>query len=69
LVQRALRAFHRSRLLGALLGSQFRPPIGVLSRLRIRVDDTLDEYVAETRRHPLFQLRPLTEVATVPERS
>jgi deazaflavin-dependent oxidoreductase (nitroreductase family) len=60
-LRRVLEAHHRSRLLGALLGSQFRPPIGVLSRIGIRIDDTLEEYVAEARRHPLFELRPLPE--------
>jgi deazaflavin-dependent oxidoreductase (nitroreductase family) len=54
----ALQRFRRSRALGALLGPSFRPPIGVLWQLRIRVDDTLDEYIAEARRHPLFELRP-----------
>jgi deazaflavin-dependent oxidoreductase (nitroreductase family) len=56
---RALGSFHRSRLLGALVGPHFRPPIGVLWALRIRVDDTPEEYVAEARRHPLFELRPV----------
>jgi deazaflavin-dependent oxidoreductase (nitroreductase family) len=56
----ALHSFHRSRVLGALLGPRFRPPIGVLWRLRVRVDDTPAEYTAEARRHPLFELRPLT---------
>jgi deazaflavin-dependent oxidoreductase (nitroreductase family) len=57
-LRRALQRFRRSRLMRALLGPHFRPPIGVLWRLRIRVDDTLDEYIAEARRHPLFELRP-----------
>ena len=54
----ALQRFRRSRVIRALLGPHFRPPIGVLWRLRIRVDDTLEEYTAEARRHPLFELRP-----------
>ena len=54
----ALQRFRRSRVVRALLGPHFRPPIGVLWRLRIRVDDTLEEYTAEARRHPLFELRP-----------
>jgi deazaflavin-dependent oxidoreductase (nitroreductase family) len=57
-LRRALVRFRRSRIMGTLLGPNFRPPIGVLWRLRIRVDDTLEEYVAEARRHPLFELRP-----------
>ncbi len=57
-LRRALEGFHRSRLLGVLVGPRFRPPIGVLWRLRLRIDDTLPEYVAEARRHPLFELRP-----------
>jgi hypothetical protein len=55
---RALVQFRRSRALRALLGPRFRPPIGVLWRLRIRIDDTLQEYTDEARRHPLFELRP-----------
>jgi deazaflavin-dependent oxidoreductase (nitroreductase family) len=57
-LRRALQLFRRSRVMRALLGPNFRPPIGVLWRLRIRVDDTLEEYIAEARRHPLFELRP-----------
>ncbi len=49
------------RLLRALLGPRFRPPIGALWRYRIRIDDALEEYVTEARRHPLFELRPTTE--------
>jgi deazaflavin-dependent oxidoreductase (nitroreductase family) len=58
-LRRALQPFQRSRVMRALLGPHFRPPIGVLWRLRIRVDDTLEEYTAEARRHPLFELRPM----------
>jgi deazaflavin-dependent oxidoreductase (nitroreductase family) len=68
-LRRVLEPYHRSRLLGALLGRQFRPPIGVLWRIHLRIDDTVEEYVAEARRHPLFELRPLTEspdVAPIP---
>jgi deazaflavin-dependent oxidoreductase (nitroreductase family) len=56
-LQHALQRFRRSRFMGAVLGPHFRPPIGVLWRLGIRVDDALDEYIAEARRHPLFELR------------
>ena len=55
---RALQRFPRSRVLRALLGPTFRPPIGVLWQLGRRVDDTVEEYTAEARRHPLFELRP-----------
>lgn len=57
-LERALAPYRRSRLLRVLVGSRFRPPIGVLSTLHLRVDDTFEEYVAEARRHPLFELRP-----------
>jgi len=57
-LRQALQQFRRSRVMRALLGPNFRPPIGVMWRLRIRVDDTLEEYIAEARRHPLFELRP-----------
>jgi len=54
----ALQPYRRSRLLRALLGPRLRPPVALLRRYRIRVDDTPEEYVAEARRHPLFELRP-----------
>lgn len=60
-LQHALSRFHRSRALRALLGPTFRPPVGVLLTLRLRVDDTVEEYTAEARRHPLFELLPRTE--------
>ncbi len=62
-LRRVLEPYHRSRLLGALLGRQFRPPIGVLWRIHLRIDETAEEYVAEARRHPLFELRALTEAS------
>lgn len=58
LLQRALQRFRRSRVLRALVGPSFRPPVGVLLTLRLRVDDTVEDYLAEVRRHPLFELRP-----------
>lgn len=61
-LQRALEPYRRSRFLRVVLGPRFRPPIGVLLSLGIRADDTLAEYVADARRHPLFELRPITEV-------
>ena len=57
ILRRALQPFRRSRLLRALLGPRWRPPVALLRRYRIRVDDTPEEYVAEARRHPLFELR------------
>jgi deazaflavin-dependent oxidoreductase (nitroreductase family) len=57
-LRRALPPFRRSRVARTLLGPHFRPPIGVLWQLRIRVDDTIEEYMVEARRHPLFELRP-----------
>ena len=62
-LRRVLLPFHRSRLLGALLGPRFRPPVGVLWTLRVRVDDSPEQYVAEARRHPLFELHPATGAA------
>lgn len=56
-LQRVLQPFRRSRLLGVLLGSRFRPPIGVLSTIHLRIDDTPEEYRAEAQRHPVFELR------------
>ncbi len=67
-LRRALQGFRRSRILRALLGRQFRPPIGVLWRLRIRIDDTLEDYTAEARRHPLFELRLLEAAEAGEER-
>jgi deazaflavin-dependent oxidoreductase (nitroreductase family) len=58
ILRRALQPYRCSRLLRALLGPCWRPPVALLRRYRIRVDDTPEEYVAEARRHPLFELRP-----------
>jgi deazaflavin-dependent oxidoreductase (nitroreductase family) len=63
ILRRVLEPYRRSALPRALLGPRWRPPIGVLWQLRIRVDDTLEEYVAEARRHPVFELRPITKTA------
>jgi deazaflavin-dependent oxidoreductase (nitroreductase family) len=57
-LRRALQPYHRSRLLRALLGPRWRPPVAILRQCRIRVDETPEEYVAEARRHPLFELLP-----------
>jgi deazaflavin-dependent oxidoreductase (nitroreductase family) len=57
-LRRSLQDFRRSRVLRALLGPHFRPPIGVLLSLHLRVDDTLEDYTATARANPVFQLRP-----------
>jgi deazaflavin-dependent oxidoreductase (nitroreductase family) len=62
ILARALERYRRSRLLGVLLGPRFRPPVGVFLSLGLRIDDTREEYAADARRHPLFELRPVTEV-------
>lgn len=54
----ALAPCRRIRFLRLLLGPTVRPPAAILHRYRFRIDETLDEYVAEARRHPLFELRP-----------
>jgi deazaflavin-dependent oxidoreductase (nitroreductase family) len=58
ILRRALEPYRQSRLLRALLGPRWRPPVALLGQYRIRVDETHEEYVAEARRHPLFELRP-----------
>ena len=57
LLRDALAAFHRSRVLRTLLGPTVRPPAAILYRYHFRIDDTPEEYVAEARRHLLFELR------------
>ena len=63
IIRRALEPYRRSRLLRALLGPRVRPPVAVLQWVRIRVDETPEEYLDEARRHPLFELRPMTDSA------
>ena len=58
ILRRALAPYHRSRLLRRLLGPRVRPPVGLLCRYRVRIDDTPQEYLAEAHRHPLFELQP-----------
>jgi deazaflavin-dependent oxidoreductase (nitroreductase family) len=65
-LRRALQRFPRSRALRVLLGPTFRPPVGVFWQLRKRVDDTVEEYAAEARRHPLFELRSADEARRRP---
>jgi deazaflavin-dependent oxidoreductase (nitroreductase family) len=66
ILESALEPHRRSRflrvVLRVVLGPRFRPPVGVLLSLNLRIDDTLEEYVADARRHPLFELRPAAEV-------
>ncbi len=57
-LRRALQRYRRSRVLRALFGPHFRPPIGVMWTLRSRVDDRLDDYIAAARHNPLFDLQP-----------
>jgi deazaflavin-dependent oxidoreductase (nitroreductase family) len=59
ILRRALQPYRQWRLLRALLGSRFRPPVAVLRRYRIRLDEAPEDYAAEARRHPLFELRPI----------
>lgn len=61
LLRDALSGYPRRRLLRVLLGPSIRPPAAVLYRYRLRVDDRLEDYVAEARRHPLFELLPREE--------
>lgn len=58
LIHDALAAYPCSGLVKRLVGPTIRPPVAVLHYFRVRVDDTLDDYVAEAGRHPLFELRP-----------
>jgi deazaflavin-dependent oxidoreductase (nitroreductase family) len=58
LVHDALTGFPRRRLLRTLLGPTVRPPAAILHRYRLRIDERLEDYVAEARRHPLFELFP-----------
>jgi deazaflavin-dependent oxidoreductase (nitroreductase family) len=60
-LRRALLRFRLSRVLRTLLGPDARPPVGVLLKLRRRIDDTAEEYAAAARRYPLFELRPMDE--------
>lgn len=59
LMHDALAGFRLRRLFRILLGPTVRPPVAILHRYRLRVDEGLEDYVAEARRHPLFELRPL----------
>jgi deazaflavin-dependent oxidoreductase (nitroreductase family) len=52
-----LAQFPSSRLIRAVVGPVERPPVAVLHYYRLRVGDTLDEYIALARRQPLYELR------------
>ncbi len=58
ILRRALEPYRQVNLLRRLLGSHVRPPVALLRRYRIRIDDTAQDYLAEAQRHPLFELRP-----------
>jgi deazaflavin-dependent oxidoreductase (nitroreductase family) len=58
ILQRALEPYRQLHLLRRLLGPRVRPPVALLRRYRIRVDDTPEDYLADAQRHPLFELRP-----------
>jgi len=58
LMRDALAPYAPSRLLRAVVGPTTRPPIGVLHYFRVRVDATLEEYIAAARRQPVFELLP-----------
>lgn len=57
-LQRALEPFGRSRVFRALIGPQARGPAAILWAFRMRIDETLEEYIATARRFPLFELQP-----------
>jgi deazaflavin-dependent oxidoreductase (nitroreductase family) len=58
ILRHALEPYRQLRLLRRLLGSRVRPPVALLRRYRIRIDDAPEDYLAEAQRHPLFELRP-----------
>jgi deazaflavin-dependent oxidoreductase (nitroreductase family) len=57
LMRDLLAPFPSSRLIRAVVGPLERPPVAVLRYFRLRVDDTMDEYIAVARRQPVFELR------------
>lgn len=58
ILRRVLEPYRQLRFVRRLLGPRVRPPVALLHRYRIRIDDTPQDYLAEVRRHPLFELRP-----------
>lgn len=57
LMRELLGPFPRSGLVRAVVGPVDRPPIGVLYGFRIRVDETLEQYITLAGRQPVFELR------------
>ena len=53
-----LEPYRQVHLLRRVIGSRVRPPVALLRRYRIRIDDTPQDYLVEAQRHPLFELRP-----------
>jgi len=47
ILRRALEPYRQSHLLRRLLGPRVRPPVALLRRYRIRIDDTPQDYLAE----------------------
>jgi hypothetical protein len=41
-----------------MLGPNVRPPVAILRRVHLRIDDSPQEYLFEAQRHPLFELQP-----------
>jgi deazaflavin-dependent oxidoreductase (nitroreductase family) len=66
IMREALAPYARSRLLRAVVGPTTHPPVGVLRYFGVRVDETLDRYLADARRHPVFELLPRTSRAIQP---
>ena len=64
ILRHALEPFRQLRFLRAVLGQEARPPLMIQCAWGFRIDDTLEECVAEARRHPLFELRPMSEAST-----
>jgi deazaflavin-dependent oxidoreductase (nitroreductase family) len=58
ILRESLAPYARSRLLRAVVGPTIRPPIGVLHYFGVRVDEAVNEYVADARRYPVFELLP-----------
>jgi hypothetical protein len=58
IMREALAPYQVSRVLRAIVGPTTRPPVGVLHYFGIRVDEALDGYIADARRHPVFELLP-----------
>ncbi len=58
ILRRVLESYRQLGFLRTVLGWHVRPPVAVLRRCRIRIDDTPQDYLAEAQRHPLFELQP-----------